>query len=103
MLTPSPRVSFPTLSITLQFHTPLPVAAPHLCDPHTVGVYGRGGTGFHNGLHEQRSEVWTALGPVGSGEEQQGWRERSVLLVTSTQVAMTSKGADSRGGPGGLM
>lgn len=95
--------SFPTLSISLQFHAPLPVASPCLSDSRTVAVHGPGGTGLHDGLHEQRCEVWTAPGPVGSGQEQEGWRERSALLVTSTQVAITTKGAESRGGPGGRM
>lgn len=79
----------------------MPVAAPFLCHPHVVGVYCPGGTGFQDGLHEQRSEVWSAPGPVGSGNEQEGWRERNVLLLTSTQVAMTSKGKEIRSGAEG--
>lgn len=66
--------------------------APYLADLYTLGVYSPGGSPIHQGRHEQRIEVWTAPGPVGKGEEQADWRERSLLLCTSTQAALTAAG-----------
>lgn len=84
--------SFPTLTISLLFHAALPVTAPYLSDQYTLGVYSPGGSPIHQGRHEQRIEVWTAPSGVGQGAEQEGWRERSMLLCTSTQAALTAAG-----------
>jgi hypothetical protein len=40
-------------------------------------------------MHQQNVEVWTAPSAIGSGESQVDWRKRSMLLCTSTQLALS--------------
>ncbi|SCZ89609.1 BZ3500_MvSof-1268-A1-R1_Chr9g10481 [Microbotryum saponariae] len=93
LLPPGERVDphyYPTLTMSIHFHTklPFPSNSPYLFSPKTVGVYS---TGHHikAGRHEQLTEVWTAPSALGQGDVQQGWRERSMLLITGTQLAVS--------------
>lgn len=83
---------FPTLTMSVHFHAAFPPPAPYLADHHTVGIYCPGGSQIVAGRHEQRAEVWTAPSAVGEGQEQDGWRERSLCLLSATQTALTATG-----------
>lgn len=77
--------------MSIQFHTSLTSllsSSSYLCAPQTVGCYSTGSL-IHHGRHEQLCEVWSAPGPIGSGEVQQDWRARTFPLLTSTQIALS--------------
>ncbi|SCV69799.1 BQ2448_1193 [Microbotryum intermedium] len=93
LLPPGERVDphyYPTLTMSIHFHAklPFPSNSPYLNSPKTVGVYS---TGHHiqQGRHEQLTEVWTAPSALGQGAVQDDWRERSMLLISGTQLALS--------------
>lgn len=79
---------YPTLAMSIQFHASLPLTSPYLFSTKTVGCYSHGKV-IHQGRHEQLVEVWSAPGEIGRGEEQEGWRKKSMLLASATQIALS--------------
>ncbi|KAK4048195.1 hypothetical protein OIV83_004900 [Microbotryomycetes sp. JL201] len=79
---------FPTLAMSVHFHARLPLTGPYLSAPQTIGCYSKGSGIISQGRHEQLVEVWTAPGPIGTGEVQEDWRRKCIPLATSTQLAL---------------
>lgn len=90
---------YPTISMTMQWFiklsdlyptsTSTPRSTGYIVDPRAVGLYSTGKIVL-GGRHQQDVEVWTSptsLDPGAEGEVE-GWRKKSMLLCTSTQMAL---------------
>ncbi|KAM0748566.1 hypothetical protein T439DRAFT_327824 [Meredithblackwellia eburnea MCA 4105] len=91
LLPPDEKVTphyYPTLAMSIQFHARLPLPSSFVSSRTTVGCYS---TGYfiHDGRHEQLSQVWSAPSRIEEGEEEDGWREKSMILLTATQIALS--------------
>jgi hypothetical protein len=81
---------YPTLALSMQFHAPLPLPEAYPSAPRTVGCFTAGERKpILSGRHEQVVEVWSAPGPIGKGQIELDWRKRSMLLASSTQIALS--------------
>lgn len=65
-----------------------------------VGCYSKGNL-IHAGRHEQLTEVWTAPSSIQSKDGiQPNWREKSMILLTATQIALSVPIAGMKVAPG---
>lgn len=108
------------MAMSIQFHAKLPLPSNYLSsagtsrffscslssltsgadDSFSVGCYSKGNL-IHAGRHEQLTEVWTAPSSIQSKDGiQPNWREKSMILLTATQIALSVPIAGMKVAPG---
>jgi hypothetical protein len=79
---------YPSLTISVQWITPIPHATNTFA-PRTVAAYARGS--FINdpqGRHDSRVEIWSSPSELGSGPVEEGWRDKQVCMAIINSTAL---------------